>query len=282
MTVRIVTDSTSDITPALAQELGITVIPLTILFGEEAFLDGVELDHAHFYEKLRATKTLPRTSQPSPATYQEAYKRLIDEGADGIISAHLSSELSGTYQAAVSARDSLPEEYRKVPIEIIDSKSASLGISWPLFKAVEEAKQGHSLEEIKNTILDRYSRTHLIAILDTLEYIRRGGRIGNAKAMLGNMLSVKPLIALKDGVVVPLEQPRTRSKAFMRSVEIIKEQGPLEELMIIEANPEIGAQLEAVLQQNYPHPVQHYSLSGVLGAHTGPDTCGIVYATTKK
>lgn len=283
MTIRIITDSTADITPDVAESLGITVIPLTIFFDDEPFLEGVELDNATFYQKLRTSKNLPRTSQPSPALFQQTYMRLIDEGAEGILSAHLSSGLSGTYQGAVSARDSLPEEYRKVPIEIVDSKSVSLGISLPLIKAAKELQTGQSLEEVKAHLEDRYSRTHIIAILDTLEYIRRGGRIGAAKAMLGNMLSVKPLLALnKEGIVVPLEQPRTRSKAFARAAEIVKESGPLEDLVLITANEEVGAQLDATLQQVLQQSVDHYALSSVLGAHTGPDTAGLIYTVAKK
>ncbi|HEU0002360.1 MAG TPA: DegV family protein, partial [Ktedonobacteraceae bacterium] len=129
MGVRIVTDSTADIPAQMAASLGITIVPLTVFFGEEAFLDGVELDNAGFYRKLQSSKDLPRTSQPAPAHFQEAYTRLIDEGASGIVSIHLSSKLSGTYQSACTARDSLPASAGHVPIEVIDSKSISVGMS---------------------------------------------------------------------------------------------------------------------------------------------------------
>jgi len=282
MTVRIVTDSTSDLTPELAKKWGITIVPLTVFFGDESYLDNVDLDYIGFYKKLQEAKELPQTSQPSPARYQETYKRLIDEGATGIISAHLSSGLSGTYQAAVNAASDLPEEYRHVPIEVIDSKSASVGIALPLLKAVEEIKQGASLAEIKENLIDRYSRTHIIAILDTLDYLKRGGRIGGAKALLANMLSVKPIIALKDGTVIPLEQPRTRSKAFTRGVQILKDNEPLEEAAIVQASPEIGSQLEEVYKTSFTQPIQRFGLGSALGTHTGPNTVGIVYITAKK
>src|SRR5690348_17548468 len=127
MGVRIVTDSTADIPADLAKKLDITVVPLTVFFGEEAFLDGVELDNAGFYRKLQASKELPRTSQPAPAIFQEAYIRLINEGAEGILSVHLSSKLSGTFQSACTARDTLPADVKKIPIEIVDSESISVG-----------------------------------------------------------------------------------------------------------------------------------------------------------
>src|SRR6266705_1237999 len=160
MSVRIITDSTADIPLEQASAANITVVPLTVFFGDEAYLDGVELDNASFYRKLQASKNLPRTSQPSPAAFQEAYIRLIDEGADAILSIHLSSKLSGTYQSACTGRDSLPEDVKKIPIEVIDSQNISVSMSQTIIQAAEEAGQGLSLEEIKAHVLDKLSRTH--------------------------------------------------------------------------------------------------------------------------
>jgi DegV family protein with EDD domain len=276
MTIHIVTDSTADLTPDEAVALGVTIVPLTVFFGEEAFLDGIELDSAGFYDKLQKAKDLPRTSQPSPASFQETYTRLIGEGADGIISVHLSSKLSGTYQSACTARDMMPEELRKVPIEVIDSLSVSGGMALAIRKAADEAKQGLSLEEIKSHLIDRFSRTHIFAVLDTLEYLKRGGRIGAARALLGNMLSVKPIIAVKDGEAAPVERPRTRNKAYARLAQIVSEHMPLEELLIAESSTEVGEQLAAALKTVYPGPIQRYNFGGVLGTHTGPGTVAVV------
>ena len=281
MTIRIVTDSTSSLTPEAAAELGITVVPLTVSFNDETYLDNIDLDNDTFYQKLVSSKELPRTSQPSPASFQEAYTRLIEEGADGILSIHLSSALSGTYQSACTARDSLPDELRRVPIEIIDSKNVSYGITSNLKFALQEIQQDLSLEEIKEHVVERLSRTQILAVLDTLEYVRRGGRIGSAKALLGNMLSMKPIITLKDGVVAPLEQPRTRSKAFTRVVQIACEK-QLEEISIVESDEETGAQLGKVLSEIYPHPVEHHKLGTVLGTHTGPGTVGLIIVTARQ
>src|SRR3989442_2594144 len=195
MTVRLVTDSTADIPQDQAQAAGITVVPLTVFFGEVAYLDGVELDNASFYSKLQTSKDLPRTSQPSPAAFQEAFLRLIDEGADAILSIHLSSKLSGTYQSACTARDTLPEGTKKIPIDVVESKSISIGMSHAILLAAQEAKSGLALPEIKVHLLDDLSRTRVMAVLDTLEYLRRGGRIGGARALLGNMLSFKPMVS---------------------------------------------------------------------------------------
>ena len=276
MTVRIVTDSTADLQPKEAEALGITIVPLTVFFGEEAYLDNVELDNASFYSKLQTSKELPRTSQPSPASFQAAFTRLIEEGADGIISVHLSSKLSGTYQSACTARDSLPKSVRKVPIEIIDSQSISAGMALGLKRAAEEARQNLGIEEIKAHLIDQFIRTRIVAVLDTLEFVKRGGRIGRASAMLGNLLSFKPIIALKDGEVVPLERPRTRIKAYDRVAQIIAESGELQELAVAEANEEVGLQLAEALQRVYQGQITHYKLGSVLGTHTGPGTVAVV------
>jgi DegV family protein with EDD domain len=276
MTVRIVTDSTADLQPEEADRLGIAIVPLTVFFGEEAYLDNVELDNARFYSKLQSSKELPRSSQPSPASFQATFTRLIEEGADSIISVHLSSKLSGTYQSACTARDTLPENLRKVPIEVVDSRSISAGMTLALKRAAEEARQNLSLEEIKTHLMDQFLRTRIVAVLDTLEFVRRGGRIGSAAALLGNMLSFKPIIALKDGEVVPLERPRTRGKAYARVAQIIADVGPLQELAIAEANQEVGLQLAEALRSIYQSEISHYKLGSVLGTHTGPGTVAAV------
>ena len=276
MTIRIVTDSTADLQLEEATALGITVVPLTVFFGEEAYLDAVELDNSSFYRKLQTSKELPRTSQPSVGSFQTAFTRLIEEGADGIIAVHLSSKLSGTYQSACTAHNTLPESLRKVPIEVIDSRSISAGMALALKRAAEEARQNLGLEEIRAHLMDQFLRTRIVAVLDTLEFVRRGGRIGSAEALLGNMLSVKPIIALKDGEVVPLERPRTRRKAYARLAQIITDIGPLQELAVAESNQEVGLQLAEALRSVYQGEVSHHKLGSVLGAHTGPGTVAAV------
>src|SRR5713101_1252100 len=173
MAVRIVTDSTADIPLERAQALGIIVVPLTVFFGDEAYLDGVELDNPDFYRKLQASKVSPRTSQPPPDSFQEAFTRLIKEGADAILSVHLSAKLSGTYQSACTGRDTLPDTVKKIPIEIIDSQSISVGMSRSIIRAAHEAREGLGLPEIKAIVLDELARTRILAVMDTLEYVRR-------------------------------------------------------------------------------------------------------------
>jgi fatty acid kinase fatty acid binding subunit len=282
MAVRIVTDSTADIPRDQAGAAGITVVPLTVFFGDEAYLDGVDLDNAGFYQKLSTSKTLPRTSQPSPAAFQQAYTRLIDEGADAILSIHLSAKLSGTYQSARAARDTLPDTVKKIPIDIIDSQSISVGMSWAILLAAREAREGVGLAEMKAHVLDRLARTRILAVLDTLDYIKRGGRIGGARALLGNMLSVKPIISLKDGEVVPLEQPRTRSKAYARIAQLVQEMGRVEHVSLAESDDEVGQQLAQVIKTVYAGELPVYRLGAVLGTHAGPGTAAVAVVSAKQ
>ncbi|HEU5229956.1 MAG TPA: DegV family protein [Ktedonobacteraceae bacterium] len=281
MVVRIVTDSTADIPVAQAEALNITIVPLTVFFGDEAFLDNVELDNAAFYRKLQESKDLPRTSQPPPAAFEETFTRLINEGADAIISVHLSSKLSGTYQSACTARDGLPEDLKKIPVEIIDSQSISVGMSYPIMEAAKKAQGGADLAEIKAHLLDQLSRTRILAALDTLEFVKRGGRIGGARALLGNMLSFKPIISLKEGEVIPLEQPRTRNKAYARIAQLVGEMEPIEYIAIAEASDEVGQQLAQALKATYSGEIPIYKLGGVLGTHTGPGTAAVSVVTAR-
>ncbi|HET8913965.1 MAG TPA: DegV family protein [Ktedonobacteraceae bacterium] len=281
MAVRIVTDSTADLPADQAEALGITVVPLTVFFGDEAYLDNVDLDTAGFYEKLQASKDLPRTSQPSPAKFQEAYSKLISEGADGILSVHLSGKLSGTYQSARTASESLTDEERRVPIEVIDSENISAAMSMAVLRASVEARDGLGLEELKTNLLDRLNRTHLLAVLDTLEYVKRGGRIGAASAVLGNMLSVKPIISLKEGEVVTVERPRTRGKAFERIAQLLKESGQIEQIAIAESNEQVGKQLVEALKPVYDDQIPIYKLGPVIGTHTGPGAVALTYIIKK-
>jgi DegV family protein with EDD domain len=282
MTIRLVTDSTADIPLDQAQATGITVVPLTVFFGNEAYRDGVDLDNESFYRKLQESKELPRTSQPSPAAFQEAYINLINDGADAILSVHLSSKLSGTYQSACSARDTLPDTVKKITIEIIDSKNISIAMSRTILRAAQEVKEGLGLPEIKVHIFDELARTRILCVLDTLEYVKRGGRIGGARALLGNMLSVKPIISLKDGEVIPVEQPRTRSKAYARVAELMHEMGKIEHVSIGESSEGFAEQLAQYVRTVYTGDLPVYKLGATLGTHTGPGAAAIAAVIAKQ
>ncbi len=282
MAVRILTDSTADIPPALAESHGVTVVPLTVFFGEEAYLDGIDMDTSTFFRRLATSKVLPRTSQPSPGSFQKEFIRLIQEGADGIVAVLLSSKLSGTYQSACTARDSLPEEYKHVPIEILDSESVSVGIAYTVMQAAEEAKQDVPIETIKAHALDRLARTRILFALDTLEYLSKGGRIGGASALVGNILSIKPILSFKDGLIVPIERPRTRTKAFARIAQLVADVGSLASAIIVESDAEVGQQLSDALKPVYKGDLPRYSFGAVIGTYSGPHVAGVAFVTAKK
>ena len=256
-------------------------MPLTVFFGDEAYLDGVDLDNATFYQKLQTSKVTPRTSQPPPAAFAEAFTSLINEGADSILAVFVSSKLSGTYQSARTGLDSLPDDIRKIPIEIVDSATVSMGMGYAVIQAAKEAQQGDSLEEIQTRLHSRLSRTQILFVLDTLEYLKRGGRVGSAKAFLGNMLSVKPILAIKNGMVVGFEQPRTRGKANARITQLVGDMGQFEQFAIVESDAEAGQQLAGALKEVYPATIPTYKLGAAVGTYAGPGTAGVTLVTAK-
>ena len=257
MTTQILVDSTADIPPERARELGITVVPLTVLFGDESFLDGVELDGPAFYQRLVSSQQVPTTSTPSPGLFEEAYRNMIASGATAILALHIGSGLSGTFSASQAAADAVTAS-TQVPIAVLDSRSVSGGCGLPAEIVAAEAREGASLEQVKVHAESLIARVRLVAVLDTLEYLKRGGRIGGAQAMLGTLLSVKPLLEVRDSQVVPLERVRTRSKALERIGQIISELGPLEALGIAQSDTSIGQELQKVARTFWSGPIEMF------------------------
>jgi DegV family protein with EDD domain len=193
---------------------------------------------------------------------------------------HVSSKLSGTYQSARNGRDALPDDMKKIPIEMVDSETVSMGMGLAIMQAAKEAQQGLGLEEIKAHLLDRLSRTRLLFVLDTLEYLKRGGRVGGAQALLGNMLSIKPILSFKNGMIIPVERPRTRSKAYGRIAQLVGEMQQPEQMAVIESDAEVGQQLVQALKEVYQGDIPTYSLGAVVGTYAGPGTAGVAVVTT--
>ena len=275
MTTQILVDSTADIPPERARELGITVVPLTVLFGDESFLDGVELDGPAFYQRLVSSQQVPTTSTPSPGLFEEAYRNMIASGATAILALHIGSGLSGTFSASKAAADAVTAS-TQVPIAVLDSRSVSGGCGLPAEIVAAEAREGASLEQVRVHAESLIARVRLIAVLDTLEYLKRGGRIGGAQAMLGTLLSVKPLLEVRNSQVVPLERVRTRSKALERIGQIISELGPLEALGIAQSDTSIGQELQKVARTFWSGPIEMFSLGPVVGTHAGPGAGAII------
>src|SRR6266702_4561176 len=176
----------------------------------------------------------------------------------------------------------MPYSVKKIPIEIIDSKNISIAMSRSIIRAAHEAREGLGLPEIKAHVLDELARTRILAVMDTLEYVRRGGRVGGARAFLGNMLSVKPIISLKDGEVIPIEQPRTRSKAYARVAELVREMGKIEHVSIAESSEGFAEQLAQFIKTVYTGDLAIYKLGATLGTHTGPGTAAIAVVIARQ
>ncbi len=209
MAVKIVTDSSADLPAELIKELGISVVPLYVRFGDEVYRERVSITDDEFYQKLVHGPVHPVTIQPGPQDFVEVYKKLVRE-ADGIVSIHLSSKLSGTYNSALQAKEMVGEG--GCPIEVVDSGSITMAMGLVCIAAAEAAKAGKDLEQVLDGVKQDVPNAHLLALFDTLKYLQLGGRIGKAKALLGSILNVKPLITLKDGEVMPAGQVRTRAK----------------------------------------------------------------------
>jgi DegV family protein with EDD domain len=278
MSIRIVVDSTADIPPDRAEQLGIAVIPETVLFGDEAFLDGIDLDGPAFYRKLAASRVMPTTSAPAPSLIEKTYHEVIAAGATGILSMHIASAFSATISAAQSAAEVASRE-TGVPIELVDSGTVSAGFGLPAELVAQEARQGKTLAELKAHAESLCQRTRVFAVLDTLTYLQRGGRIGRAQALMGTLLNVKPLVGVRDGQVVPIENVRTRSQAYARLGQLVEQLGALEAVAIVQSDPDAGTQLAAVIHQSWLGPIEVFTLGPVVGTHAGPGAAGVAVIT---
>jgi len=255
--------------------MGITVVPLYVRFGDEVYRERVSITDDEFYQKLMHGPVHPVTIQPSPQDFIEAYSKLSSE-ADGIVSIHLSSKLSGTYNSAIQGREMLEA---KCPIEIVDSGSITMAMGLVCIAAAEAAKAGKNLEQVLDGVKQDVPNAHLLGLFDTLKYLQLGGRIGKAKALLGSILNVKPLITLKDGEVAPAGQVRTRAKGIERLVDFVKNAQDIESLAVgYSTTPDeaqsLAKQLSAIFTKE---PIKIARLGTTLGVHAGPGTLLVAF-----
>jgi DegV family protein with EDD domain len=274
--VRVVTDSTADIPADMVAALGITVIPSYVLFGTESYREGVELTKEQFYEKLRTTDTIPTTAAPPPAVYEEAYRRLAQE-TDAIISIHLASRYSGLFSsAAVAARNT-----SGVQIRVLDSEQVTMGYGWMVVAAAESARSGASAEQIVMLVEGMKPRSQVLAVLDTLEFLHRGGRVGWIRAMIGALLRIKPIIEVRQGEINLLERTRTLPRALGRLVERVRALGPLERAMVLHTDaPDLAQRVADQLKIFVPGWDPLIQPAGVtIASHAGPGAVGIACIT---
>ncbi len=270
--VRIVTDSVSDIPSAMREALGIAMVPAVVIIDGVSYRDRVELSSAEFYRRLAESRELPTTSQPPVGEFEKVYRQLARE-TDEIISIHIPAALSGTIRSAQAAA-AMIEDAR---VTIVDSTQISMALGWLVILAARAAREGRSRDEILALVEETIPRLRLVAVLDTLEYARRGGRIGRAAAMMGTMLRVKPLIGVRDSEVVPLENVRTMRRAIARLLEMVSAWAPFQEAAVIHAAaPELAEEVRQRLGRFHPlEAVPVVEAGPVLGTHAGPGAVGI-------
>lgn len=271
MKIRIVTDSTCDLPAEIVDRYGIAVIPMLINVGNRGYRDGIDISRTAFYEQLPQWQVAPTTAAPSPETFKSVYRELAKEGADQILSIHISESLSATMPVARIAA----EQTAEIPVEAVDSQQLSLGTGFLVEGAAKLAQQGRTMEEIKAFLQDQIRRTHVFAALDTLEFLRRSGRMNNIMAGLGSLLQLKPLLKMYAGEPTS-ERVRTTEKANQRVLELLKEKLPLERLALLHTNAEGRArELFATVADLLPvEEVTAVDITPVIGAHIGPGAVG--------
>jgi DegV family protein with EDD domain len=280
MTVKIVTDTLSDITGDLITKLGVTAVPLYVRFGEEVYRDRVDITSEDFYRRLMNEPKLPSTTQPSPNDFAEVYKKLAQE-TDEILTITVSSKLSGTYQSALQAKDYVKGKCR---IEVIDSQTVAMGQGLIVISAVNAAKSKPSLDKLAEHVRKAMSRSHLIAYFDTLKYLAKGGRIGKAKEFLGAMLSVKQILTIKDGEMAPLTRVHSLRAGLDYLFNIPSRYSAIEAIAVEHTtNIEESDTLVARFSQAYPKvPIYRSVISPVVGTYSGPGAMAVSVLEAEK
>jgi DegV family protein with EDD domain len=272
VSVAIVTDSTADLPPELTRSRSITVVPLTLNFDGKSLLDGVDIRPDEFYRRLPAATTHPTTSQPSPGRFAETYSSLLADH-DSIVSIHISDKLSGTYASARQAAD-MTDPNR---VRVVDSELVSMGLGLITLAASALASSGADMETIEAKVLDMRPHVQTYFSVATLEFLRRGGRIGRASALLGSVLQVKPVLCIRDGLVTPLERVRTFERAMNRVVELTREVDRGHGVCVIVGHADAKADAERIARELDPiaETLMLQPLGPVVGAHAGPGVVGV-------
>ena len=280
MAIKVVTDSTSDLPADVAESLGIEVVPLNVHFGSDVYKDRVNLMPDAFYDKLINDDVLPTTSQPSVGEFIDVYERLGSD-ADGIVSVHISEKLSGTMN---SARLASQQANADCPIEVVDTFQVSMGVGICAMEAAEVANSGGNMNQVILAARNAVTRSQCFFMLETLEFLQKGGRIGKAQALIGNLLKIRPMLMLQEGEVHPLGRERTRRKGIAKLVDTVEELAPISGLAVMYSTGPDEAQTLAqnvskfMIEGREPMMLQ---IGPVIGTYAGPDTLGIALISAK-
>jgi DegV family protein with EDD domain len=276
MTVRIITDSSADIPPSIAEKLDIMVVPQHLVFGDKTYRDRIDITPDEVYDRLLNSKVQPTTSQPSPQEFAKFYKE-AGQQADGIVSIHISGKMSGTVRSAENGKQLAN---LACPVEIIDSQFVALALGIMVIAAARMAKAGKSAGEIADATRSMIPNVRLVTLFDTLEYLARGGRIGKGKALLGSLLNVKPMLMLKEGEFVPVTQVRSRAKGKEKLLEYVRNTRDIEDIGIIYSTGKEEARELAAAIKDFPQErIIVASLGPAVGSHTGPGLLAIAFRT---
>jgi DegV family protein with EDD domain len=273
--IRVVTDSAGDIPVDVAKRLNIDVIPLTIRFGDQEFVDVVDLTPKAFWAKCKESPTLPETAAPSPGAFQEAYERALADGCDGVIVITLSSELSATNQAAVIGGEAMNG---RIAVEVIDTKAVTMAEGLVTIEVAEAAATGASLDQLAEIARNASAKAHVVGTISTLEHLVKGGRITGAKALLGSVLAIKPLLQLRDGIVVEAGRQRTRARALAACVEEAVRAQPLRRIALVHGDADdIEATVASLRTVTSEFPLIVGDIGSVVGTHGGPGIVGVCW-----
>jgi len=275
VTVKVITDSSCDLPQLLADELDIAIVPLTVRFGDEEFLDRQDLTSAEFWSRCDQSPTLPETAAPSPGAFETAYRDAAANGAEGIVVVTISGGLSATVQSAQVAADAVAET---IPVRVVDSRQVSGALGLVALAAGRLAQAGKGLEDVAGAAADEATRTRLFATFDTLDNLRKGGRIGRAQAFFGTVLSMKPVIEIVDGVVEAESRQRTRGKSLSYLAEKVRQAAPVEHLLLLHADADDHPQLLDMLSGTVPRDqIIVTNVGAVIGTHSGPRAMGVAF-----
>jgi DegV family protein with EDD domain len=278
--VGIVTDSSCDLPEEVVQRLGIEVVPLTIRFGAEEFVDREQLSVADFWKRSKASATLPSTAAPSPGRFEQAYRDLASRGSNHVLAITLSGALSATFQSAELAAKAVADD--GINVTVVDSRSVTMGLGTIVLACAERAAalggNAAALGELVDLANDLVGRTRVFGALDTMENLKKGGRVGNAKALLATALSIKPIISVENGVVEQFGRQRTRGKALRFLVDKVAEAaGRIERLAVLNGDCDDVDDFVRQLREHYPGDIVVGQIGPVVGAHTGRGTIGVAY-----
>lgn len=277
--VRVVVDSAGDLPAALARQHGIRVVPLTIRFGDEEFADRQDLSPEEFWRRCTTSASLPETAAPSPGAFRAAFDDAAADGADGVVCVTISSAISGTYQSALAGAENATTG---VPVAVIDSRSVTMGEGFVAIAAAEAAAAGGTLEEVAAAAREVTGRTRVFGVVDTLDHLQRGGRIGGAAALVGSLLSIKPVLEVRDGAVEQESRQRTRGRALSHLVAKLAADAPLERLAVCSgAAPDVDAVLARLSSIDVAEEPVVTDLGPVVGTHSGPGAVGICYQVSQ-